>query len=131
MEQRKAVSLEHLVRYHEDGNGLLFWIVTREIRGKQAEVTWCDIWRERRMLEHSNTFVRQELFCRERNVSRGVVLVQNPRVVALQIQPFLPYSFSKLSRDFDIVMLFCSLALRYPFNHDDVFEAFFVNCRLV
>ncbi|GFS86440.1 hypothetical protein TNCV_513181 [Trichonephila clavipes] len=27
MKQRKAVSLEHLLHYHEDGNDFLFWIV--------------------------------------------------------------------------------------------------------
>ncbi|GFU90289.1 histone-lysine N-methyltransferase SETMAR [Trichonephila clavipes] len=29
MEERMVVSLEHLVRYHEDGNDSLFWIATR------------------------------------------------------------------------------------------------------
>ncbi|GFV15534.1 hypothetical protein TNCV_4835601 [Trichonephila clavipes] len=49
----------------------------------------------------------------------GVVLVQNPRVVALQILAFLPHCFSKLSQDLNIVLMFHRLAFRYPFDRDD------------
>ncbi|GFW63838.1 hypothetical protein TNCV_3744421 [Trichonephila clavipes] len=70
------------------------------------------------MLEHSDVLVLQEPFYRERNVHRGIALVQNPLVVALQILPFLPHSFSKLFQDLNAILLFYQLVSRYPFSHD-------------
>ncbi|GFW87628.1 hypothetical protein TNCV_4485931 [Trichonephila clavipes] len=51
-----------------------------------------------------------------------VVLVQNSRSVALDIWPLLLQSFSKAfrSQDLNIVLLYYRLALKYPFNHNDV-----------
>ncbi|GFV98441.1 hypothetical protein TNCV_624001 [Trichonephila clavipes] len=70
---------------------------------KQVEIV-----RVERSDEHSNAFVRQEEFYRERNEHRSVVLVQNPLLVAAL---FL-LSFSDLSQDLYVVLLFCRLALR-------------------
>ncbi|GFX53755.1 hypothetical protein TNCV_1597011 [Trichonephila clavipes] len=47
------------------------------------------------------------------NMHRGVVLVQNPLVVALQILPFLPHSSSKLSQDLNVIL--CDTAV-FPFS---------------
>lgn len=63
--------------------------------------------------------------CLPKTVSQRVHCVprhcldENPCVVAPQIRPLLPQSFSMLSQDLDVVLLVYRLALRYPFNHDD------------